>query len=555
MKQKKLLILGANNGQIQLIKAAKEEGYFVIACDYTNDNPGLPFVDKHYQVSYLDQDAVLSIAKQEHIDGVIGNTDPAMPMVAYIASKLGLVGNNPKSIEPFISKSAFRQLQEQVGLYSPKHIESDDFSIAETVIENFEYPIIVKPSVCAATQGTTKIFSNQTERLRDAFQICKKLSRDEKVTIEEFVEMPSLEIIEGDIFVNEDTFLWNLFTTRRSILAPMVPRTFIFPSLISEEDSNIIKSSLTKLFKKAGVIHGFYNVEMYFTTKKELFIIEINPRQGGHLIPQFIKLQTGIDCNKLLVTTAVGDYDYYHSVLKKELESNPVTLHVVFPKFTGQLDKVNISPEIEGYITDIYQRKNVSQVTRCENGTHWIAYITLRFPDRETQLRYSGEKTDQYITAEIKDRQIPVVDCSMPYKLLYNFMTSDAYDFFVPKLARVHRTPEDYAAQLAAYCTIAYDLDDNNQIKGMIAGYTHNLRIKDWSYVAEVYVNSTYRGKGLGEELFKKYIDYCKSIHLKGVWLTVKEENTKAQKLYHKLGFVFDKTYKENGFLKMDLKF
>lgn len=54
MKQKKLLLLGTNNGQVQLIKAAKEEGYYVIACDYTNDNPGLPFVDKHYQVSYLD---------------------------------------------------------------------------------------------------------------------------------------------------------------------------------------------------------------------------------------------------------------------------------------------------------------------------------------------------------------------------------------------------------------------------------------------------------------------------------------------------------------------
>ena len=555
MKQKKLLILGANNGQIQLIKAAKEEGYFVIACDYTNDNPGLPFVDKHYQVSYLDKEAVLSIAKQEQIDGVIGNTDPAMPMVAYIASQLGLVGNNPESIEPFVSKSAFRKLQEQVGLYCPKHIESDNYSIVETAIENFEYPIIVKPSVCAATQGTTKIFGNQTERLREAFQTCKNLSRDGKVTIEEFVEMPSLEIIEGDIFVNEDTFLWNLFTTRRSILAPMVPRTFIFPSLITEEDSNIIKSSLTKLFKRAGVRHGFYNVEMYFTTKKELFIIEINPRQGGHLIPQFIKLQTGVDCNKLLVTTAVGDYDYYHSVLKKELESNPVTLHVVFSKYTGYLEDINISPEIASYVTDIYQRKNVSQVTRCENGTHWIAYLTLRFPDRETQLKYSGEKIDQYITADIKDRQIPVVDCSMSYTLLYNFMTGDAYVFFVPKLAKVHRTPEDYAAQLAAYCTIAYDLDDNNHIKGMVAGYTHNLRIKEWSYIAEVYVNSELRDKGLGEKLLMAYIDYCKSIHLKGVWLTVKEENTNAQKLYHKLGFVFDKTYNENGYLKMDLKF
>lgn len=554
MKQKKLLVLGANNGQIQLIQAAKKEGYYVIACDYTDDNPGLPFVDKHYQVSYLDQEAVLSIAKKEKIDGVIGNTDPAMPMVAQIATQLGLVGNKPECIDPFISKSTFRRLQEGEGLYCPKYIESDDFSVVETAIESFEFPIIVKPNVSAGTQGTTKIFSNQAERFRDAFLICKNLSRDGKVTVEEYVEMPSLEMIEGDIFVNDDVFLWNLFTTRRSIFAPMVPKTFIFPSIISEEESDIIKSSLTKLFKKAGVRHGFYNVEMYFTTKKELFIIEINPRQGGHLIPQLIELQTGVDCNKLLVTTAAGDFDYFHSVLNKELESNLVTLHVVFSKYTGYLDKINISPEIARYVTDTFYRKNVSQVTRCENGTHWIAYITLHFPDRKTQLKYCGEKIDQYITAEVKDRQIPIVDCSMSYRLLYDFMIGDAYDFFVPKLAKVHRTPEDYAAQLAAYCTIAYDLDDNNQIKGMVAGYTHNLRIKEWSYVAEVYVNSTHRDKGFGEELLMAYIDYCKSIHLKGIWLNVKEENIPAQNLYQKLGFVFDKSYYDNGYLKMDLK-
>ena len=116
---KKILILGANNSQVQLIQAAKEEGYYVIVCDYTNDNPGIPLADKHYQVSYLDQKAVFSISKQEQIDGIIGNTDPAMTMVAYISEQMGLVGNKPESIDRFISKYAFRQLQEQVGIFQP----------------------------------------------------------------------------------------------------------------------------------------------------------------------------------------------------------------------------------------------------------------------------------------------------------------------------------------------------------------------------------------------------------------------------------------------------
>ena len=47
MKQKKLLILGANNGQIQLIKAAKEEGYSKIIGEYIK-TPKNAMVEKIY---------------------------------------------------------------------------------------------------------------------------------------------------------------------------------------------------------------------------------------------------------------------------------------------------------------------------------------------------------------------------------------------------------------------------------------------------------------------------------------------------------------------------
>ena len=149
---KKILILGANNSQIQLLQAAKAEGYYIIVCDYTNDNPGLPLADKHYQVSYLDLATVLDIAREERIDGVIGNTDPAMPVVAYIAEQLGLVGNTVDSVNKLVSKTTFRQLQEQAGVYYPRYIELDDYSNVESALKDFNYPIIVTPSLSAASQ-------------------------------------------------------------------------------------------------------------------------------------------------------------------------------------------------------------------------------------------------------------------------------------------------------------------------------------------------------------------------------------------------------------------
>lgn len=402
---KKILILGANEKQIQLIKAAKEEGYYVIVCDYTSDNPGIPLADKHYQVSYLDQDSVLSIAKKEKIDGVIGNNDPAMPMVAYISDRLGLPGNSPETIDKLISKSAFRQFQEQIGLYCPKHIETEDFSVVEKSIENLNYPIIVKPSVSAGSQGTTKIQANHTGKLQEVFNTCKGFSRNGKVTIEEYVEMPTLEGIEGDIFVFGDIILWNgLFTTRRSMMAPMIPMTYIFPAILTQEKLSVIKKNVAKLFKEAGIRHGEYNIEMYFTKKEELFIIEVNPRQGGHLLPQQIKKHTEIDLTRLLVTTAVGQNEYLDDIVKKEPKNNFLTHHVVFSDISGILQDIEIDPVIRKYVSEIaFHKKRGEKINQRNNATDYIAYVTMQFPDRETQLSYSRERIEQMIRPIVKE--------------------------------------------------------------------------------------------------------------------------------------------------------
>ena len=75
---KKLLILGGAEAQVPLIQAAKKEEYYVVLCDWTTTNPGIKYADKHYQVNTLDRDAVIKVAIEEKIDGVISNSEPAM---------------------------------------------------------------------------------------------------------------------------------------------------------------------------------------------------------------------------------------------------------------------------------------------------------------------------------------------------------------------------------------------------------------------------------------------------------------------------------------------
>ena len=65
---KKILLLGGSAQQVVAIETAKKLGYYTVLCDFLPDNPGQYVADKFFLVSTTDQDAVLEVARQEHID-------------------------------------------------------------------------------------------------------------------------------------------------------------------------------------------------------------------------------------------------------------------------------------------------------------------------------------------------------------------------------------------------------------------------------------------------------------------------------------------------------
>lgn len=82
---KKLLMLGGSLYQTYAIKEAKHLGYYVISCDYLPSNPGHKYADEYYNVSTTDKEAVLKLAKDLQVDGVVAYaSDPAAPTAAYV---------------------------------------------------------------------------------------------------------------------------------------------------------------------------------------------------------------------------------------------------------------------------------------------------------------------------------------------------------------------------------------------------------------------------------------------------------------------------------------
>lgn len=81
--------------------------------------------------------------------------------------------------------------------------------------------------------------------------------------------------------------------------------------------------------------------------------------------------------------------------------------------------------------------------------------------------------------------------------------------------------------------------------KGKIVGYAEGViennspkfKAKKIGVLESLYIMPGYRGKGLGEKLSRQVLNWFKSKNIKSYKLVVQHANSKAYKLYKKLGF------------------
>ena len=387
---KKIVVLGGAEFQLPLIIAAKSLGYYVIIIDFRKDVVGKQYGDVYYQADATDYAVVLDICNQENIDGIVSNSEYTVSVANRVATELSLNGNSVECIEKLQSKALFRKVQSDINVFSPKSIEVSTLQQCLTQSQNLRYPIIIKPSESSGTRGTTKVVLFDKLLISKCFHECQSFSRNNLVTIEEYIEMPSLTTVEGDVFIYNGHILWNgLYNTTRSFHAPMIPMTYSAPLVIGQEKETIIKETISKIFASAEVRFGQFNIEGYFTSSGDFFVIEINARQGGNGLSFFLEKFTTIDYNKLLVSTAVDDKTYWNDICNMSLPKKYVLQHSAYSYKDGILTGIKISDQIRPYVTRINKVLEVGDpVIGCKDASNLVAIINVEFNDIETYLSY-----------------------------------------------------------------------------------------------------------------------------------------------------------------------
>lgn len=401
--QKRIMVLGGGMNQVPLIDMAKKSGYYTLVCDMRNDVKGVRIADEHLTIDYMDKEAVLIAAQDKQIDGIISNSEPAMLSVAYVSQELCLPGNSVNSIKTLLSKELFRDLQKKIGVFSPAHITVSTFDELLGKISGLKYPLVMKPTESSGTRGITKISGYAESILKQVYDTCKKYSRNGFVTVEEYVEIKNSHVIGAEVFVIGSDVIWDgFYHQNRSAKIPLVPSAEIFPAALSEDEIEMAKDAIYKILNAAEIKLGEYNIELYFTFEHQVFIIEMNPRQGGNNLPLLVREYCGIDLTRLLVTTAVGELNYYEELKNVKRITNYITQQVIFAWKDGIYDGIEIHPYIAPYVLWVKEEYMTGdQIEKSRNAGDAVAFVNLKFDTHEVQQRYADD-LNRFIYARIK---------------------------------------------------------------------------------------------------------------------------------------------------------
>lgn len=394
MKQKKIMLLGGLRYLIPVIEAAHNQGYYVITCDYLPDNIAHKYSDEYCNVSILDKEAVLAVASEKKIDGIISfAVDPGVITAAYVQEQMGLPAFGPyESVCLLQNKDLFRKFLADNGFNVPKAKSFTSIQEAMNGLDGFEWPLIVKPTDSAGSKGVKRI--EKLEEIEDAFNYALEYSHNNRVIIEEFIEQVGCSSDSDCFSVNGELKFVSFSAQRFDKYAsnPYTPASFSWPSTMTKEQELYLTSELQRLLSLLKMNTTVYNVETRVGRNGKPYIMEVSPRGGGNRLAEMVRFVTGVDLITNAVRAAVGD-----DVL--DLEQKPYMGHwaeiILHSQSDGFFNGLEISDDIKDsvYQIDLWV-ENGDYIKAFRGANDSIGTLVLNFNNKDSLERvlYSPEK-------------------------------------------------------------------------------------------------------------------------------------------------------------------
>ena len=400
---KKILLLGGSAQQVVAIETAKRLGYYTVLCDYLTDNPGQYVADSFHLVSTTDLEAVLQVAKEEQVDGVLAYaSDPAAPTAAYVAEQMGLPGNPFRAVDILCNKDKFRAFLAENGFCTPAAGGYTDTASAllDLKAAKYRFPVIVKPVDSSGSKGVSRMDS--VEEAGGKLEYAMSFSRGKRIIVEEFVEKYGYQIA-GDGLSVDGKLVFRCFANDHfnpKCVNPFVPISASFPYHMPTDVQNKVHAEIQRLLTALDMKTCTYNFDLRIDKDYNVYLMEVAPRDGGNYIPDVIRYATGINLVECAVKAAMGDEI---SIPSDTMQHGYWSYFAVHSLKAGILKEVRIADAAKPKIIENHLiRKAGDEIFPFTGANTTLGCLLMKFDSMEEML-HMMDHSDEWIQVVLEE--------------------------------------------------------------------------------------------------------------------------------------------------------
>lgn len=301
---KKLLILGGNPETIPLVEIANRMGIKTIVASARDTDPAKSYAWKKFTYKGLDTDAVIKIAREENVDGVlVGVADILVPMYCKVCEAMNLpCYASQKIVDVFAFKDVFKETCERYGVHGIPEYHLDAEMKRED-LDNIKYPVMVKPVDNGGGVGMTVAYNE--DELRKGVEVALENSHSKRFIVEKYMQCDDM----GMYYTFKDGYcsascIYDRYTTDEQPGLSRVCLGGTYPSKHLDEYFERMHPNAVKLFKEIGIKNGVLMLSGFYENG-EFYVYDTGFRLQGEAPHLLMKAIHGFDQREMLIRFAL----------------------------------------------------------------------------------------------------------------------------------------------------------------------------------------------------------------------------------------------------------
>ena len=297
------MILGGGYYQLPLIRKSVELGYYTIVCGIAGNYPGYQYASKWVDVDTFDKNAVLTVAQQEKIDGILlCGSDACMPTIGYVCDKMNLIGPSEQATINASNKAIMKELFVANGVRTARYKKIESLEEAKAFSEEHGFPIVLKVVDASGSKGV--IIVKDENLLSSSFSSVIKETKLPYIIIEEFVdgkEFGAQSFVRNGVLTfvmpHGDVVYHGVTDIPIGHYAPYEKEQEILPDAIEQ---------LNLCVRALGINNTAINAD-FILSKGKVYVLEIGARAGATCLPELVSNHFSMDYYEYLLRQCLGD--------------------------------------------------------------------------------------------------------------------------------------------------------------------------------------------------------------------------------------------------------